>query len=300
VPPVKSQGIKTRLVPLIMQSVQWDGAGRWIEPFLGSGVVAFNVLPERALLADTNLHIVRLYQAIQGGRIGPAEVAGHLRAEGDRLLAEGEAHYYRVRDRFNAEADPLDFVFLNRACFNGLMRFNRSGGFNVPFCRKPERFRPALVTKVANQVAWVAKALAGRDWEFRVADWSATLACAGSGDFVYADPPYDGRFADYFNRWTGQEADRLAASLRTLPCGFAFSMWLENRYRRNDAVARWFEGFPVFTHGHFYHLGATETLRGAMQEALVVSPGHAVGTLNRASASHSGYAVPGPAGEGPS
>ena len=39
VPPIKSQGIKTKLVPFIMSSVRWSGSGRWIEPFVGSAVV---------------------------------------------------------------------------------------------------------------------------------------------------------------------------------------------------------------------------------------------------------------------
>ena len=53
-PRIKTQGIKTKVVPLIAKSIQWSGEGRWIEPFLGSGVVALNVAPERALPADTN------------------------------------------------------------------------------------------------------------------------------------------------------------------------------------------------------------------------------------------------------
>jgi DNA adenine methylase len=284
VPPIKSQGIKTRIVPLIMASVRWNGEGRWIEPFLGSGVVAFNVLPQRALLGDTNVHIVALYQAIQSGRIGAGAVRAHLQREGDALAAAGEHHYYAVRERFNATADPLDFLFLNRACFNGLMRFNRSGGFNVPFCRKPERFRPALITKICNQVAWIEEIVAGRDWTFQVADWRDTLSAATAGDFVYADPPYAGRHTGYFNQWTDQDADRLAASLCAGPSGFACSMWLENRYRRNDAVARWFGAYPMFTLAHFYHLGPTESLRNAMQEALIVSPLHAVSVPKAVSA----------------
>ncbi|MGI8935615.1 MAG: DNA adenine methylase, partial [Phormidesmis sp.] len=43
--------------------------GRWIEPFVGSGVVALNLSAERAILADTNKHIIKLYQDIQKGEL---------------------------------------------------------------------------------------------------------------------------------------------------------------------------------------------------------------------------------------
>jgi len=65
VPPLKIQGIKTKLVPFILKNITWHGNGKWIEPFLGSGVVAFNVRPDRALLADVNPHIISVYQAIR-------------------------------------------------------------------------------------------------------------------------------------------------------------------------------------------------------------------------------------------
>ena len=32
-----------------------------------------------------------------------------------------------------------------RSHFNGMIHFNRSGGFNVPFCRKPNRFAQAYI-----------------------------------------------------------------------------------------------------------------------------------------------------------
>jgi len=91
VPPIKCQGIKTKLVSFILGNICWDakGSGRWIEPFLGSGVVILNIAPERALLADTNPHIVGLYQAIQRGEINSSTVREFLVSEGRKLAAGG-------------------------------------------------------------------------------------------------------------------------------------------------------------------------------------------------------------------
>lgn len=273
-PPIKTQGIKTRLVPFLASSLRWRGAGRFIEPFMGSGATALNLAPPRALLADSNQHIIRFYQSVQRGLITAVSAREYLEREGEQLRRDGKAHYYLVRDRFNDSGDSLDFLFLNRACFNGVMRFNSKGGFNVPFCNKPERFRRHHVTRICNQIDWVTRVLADREWEFVCQDWRATLAEARADDFVYADPPYFGRHADYFNRWEEPEADELARALTSLPCGFAFSMWLKNRYRENDKVRQWFADQVLLTRKHFYHVGATEKLRNEMEEALVVSPGY--------------------------
>ena len=153
IPPIKSQGIKTKLVPWIGSIVPHEFDGRWIEPFMGTGVVAFNLAPKHALLCDTNPHLVDFYQAINDGRITPEIVRQFLEREGAELLDKGESHYYKLRDRFNEKHSPLDFLFLNRAGFNGMIRFNRKGALNIPFCKKPKRFARAYVTKIVNQVS---------------------------------------------------------------------------------------------------------------------------------------------------
>ena len=112
---------------------------RWVEPFCGSCVVALNVQPKKALLSDTNIHIIRLYQEIQNGNLTPASAKAFLVEEGGKLRSGGEAYYYTVRERFNSAPSSLDFLFLNRSCFNGVMRFNSRGKFNVPYGHKPER-----------------------------------------------------------------------------------------------------------------------------------------------------------------
>ena len=67
VPPIKCQGIKTRLIPFILGNISWEGSGRWVEPFLGSGVVLFNVAPQYALISDVNPHIIAFYKALYDG-----------------------------------------------------------------------------------------------------------------------------------------------------------------------------------------------------------------------------------------
>ncbi len=270
VPPLKIQGIKTKAIPFIRDSVEWEGHGRWIEPFVGSAVVPINIKPDHALLGDANPHLIRFYEAIQQGTVTSTTVRTFLEREGTCLLRNGQEHYYQVRDRFNRSGDPHDFLFLNRACFNGLVRFNRKGHFNTPFCRKPERFRPAYITKICNQVQRAADGMAGKAWEFVCADWSDILREARKGDFVYCDPPYAGRFTDYFNSWTDDDASDLEHALKGLPCPFLYSMWSENKYRKNERLHDVFSGYEIRTFSHFYHLGATEDLRNKMVEALVV------------------------------
>ena len=65
IPPIKCQGIKSKLVPWIKAIIPKDFSGRWVEPFMGSGVVAFNVQPNEAILADANPHLIRFYTAVQ-------------------------------------------------------------------------------------------------------------------------------------------------------------------------------------------------------------------------------------------
>lgn len=172
VPPIKSQGIKTKLVPWIKDLVAIaNQKGKWIEPFLGTGVVAFNSGYKKAILNDTNPHIVNFYKSVQTKEITASLMKQYLEIEG-KLLSKAEnngyEHYLEVRSRFNAgEFSPLDFIFLSRAGFNGMMRFNKKGHWNIPFCKKPDRFAQAYITKISNQVSMVSQIIQPEpDWTF--------------------------------------------------------------------------------------------------------------------------------------
>jgi DNA adenine methylase len=238
---------------------------------MGSGVVAFNLRPRRAFLADSNPHLIRFYKAISDGEITAGIVRSFLESEGEELLRTDGEHYYVVRERFNEDGRPLDFLFLNRACFNGMIRFNRSGGFNVPFCRKPNRFAQAYITKICNQVKAVADSCSIGSYEFHCMDYSETISRADQGDILYCDPPYIARHTDYFNGWDDRDEYELARLLGSTNAKFILSTWHSNDYRSNEYLENLWSAYNVLTKEHFYHVGAKETNRNPMLEALVTN-----------------------------
>lgn len=269
VPPIKSQGIKSKLVEWIGSNVDNIEYDRWVEPFMGTGVVAFNIRPKKALLCDSNPHLINFYKKIQTKEITSAIVKNYLSKEGEELLKSEGQHYYTIRDRFNETNDSLDFLFLSRSCFNGMMRFNRRGGFNVPFCKKPNRFAQALITKISNQVDSISKIIELGDYTFKHQDFHKTLEEINSSDLVYSDPPYIGRHVDYFDSWSEQDELDLFNGLEDSKAKYILSTWLSNRYRTNDYIFSVWKNCNIATKEHFYHVGGKESNRNAVFEALL-------------------------------
>ena len=276
VPPIKSQGIKTKLVPWINNLILTSGTdlnARWIEPFFGTGVVGFNS-PMRGdhIVGDTNPHIINFYRAMQDGEVTQFTMRTYLEEE-SRLLAQaddnGYAHFRLVRDRFNHEHSPYDFIFLSRAGFNGMMRFNRKGEWNIPFCKKPERFAPAYITKICNQIQETSRIIKRYDWTFCNQDFLKTIEMAQKGDLIYCDPPYFGRYVDYYNGWTEQDEENLYRALSQTQAHFILSTWHHNEFRSNEMIDRYWGEFNIETQEHFYHGGGHIENRHAMVEALV-------------------------------
>jgi DNA adenine methylase len=190
-PPLKWAGGKRWLVPHLMPLWKPFSRRRLVEPFCGALAATLGLMPERALLNDSNPHVIHFYDWVKRG------LKLTLWMENDKEL------FYVHRKRFNellrggqaggAEAAAL-FYYLNRTCFNGLCRFNRSGEFNVPFGRY----------KTINYVrdfGGYRQAFAG--WEFMSADFEAVPL--EPDDFIYADPPFDVEFTQYVKEGFGWE-----------------------------------------------------------------------------------------------
>jgi len=183
-PIIKWVGGKTRLLGEL-QSRMPERFGRYFEPFAGGAALFFRTAPRHAVLADSNADLIALYTAVQ------KDVASVIRRLQHHRDAHDERHYYQMRANWNEHHDTWNradraaaFIYLNKTCFNGLWRVNRSGDFNVPIGRYTD---PPICVPDTLRAAHAV--LAGT--ELRCVDYQAAVADAGRGDFVYFDPPYD-------------------------------------------------------------------------------------------------------------
>lgn len=185
-PPLKWAGGKRWLLPHIEPLWRAHQQRRYVEPFCGGLAIALGLQPAPALLNDLNPHLINFYQQVRRGLSLGIEVRY------DQTL------FYAYRRRFNQliKTDAAEtketaqlFYYLNRTCFNGLCRFNRSGEFNVPFGRYK-------TVNYATDFHSYRKLF--RRWSFANQDL-ANLPIE-KDDFIYADPPYDVEFTTYSAR----------------------------------------------------------------------------------------------------
>jgi len=202
-PLLKWAGGKRQLLPELRRYYPSEFA-RYIEPFVGSGAVFFDLhyagrlRGREAILIDSNADLIGCYETV---RDAPDEVARALDGLAAGHARDGRAHYYRIRDeRFNPlrarlrQADgrlayspelAAMFIYLNRTGFNGLFRLNASGGFNVPAGRYE---RPRIADR--DKIVRVAAALAAPGVRLVFGTFALALDLAAAGDFLYFDPPY--------------------------------------------------------------------------------------------------------------
>jgi DNA adenine methylase len=177
-PFLKWVGGKRQLLPELHARVP-RGFDTYFEPFLGGGALFFSLLPEKAVLSDMNLRLVRTYRAI---RDDVEEVIAELSTyPHDRVFFEA---LRRV------DVDALEdvqvaawMIYLNRTGFNGLYRVNKSGGFNVPFGKYKN-------PTICNTDLLLTASEALQSAEILHASFADTFLRAQPGDFVYFDPPY--------------------------------------------------------------------------------------------------------------
>lgn len=185
-PFIKWAGGKTQLLAQFESLYPRAGeVRRFIEPFVGSGAVFFDVRerlrPGQMILADGSEELINAWLVVRD------DVRSLIRLLRRHRRLHSEEHYYRIRSQRPARLSPAAraarLIYLNKTCFNGLYRVNSRGEFNVPMGRYVD---PPILDEKNLRAASAAL----RGVELKVAHFRETLKYARAGDFVYFDPPY--------------------------------------------------------------------------------------------------------------
>src|SRR5699024_10297850 len=120
---LKWAGGKTQLIPELIDRVP-KKFNKYIEPVFGGGALFFALRPRFGVIAESNPELINMYTAVREDVDGVINHLAQHRNEKD--------YFYEIRSQEWREMPPVQAaartIFLNRTCFNGLYRVNRSGG----------------------------------------------------------------------------------------------------------------------------------------------------------------------------
>jgi DNA adenine methylase len=179
-PFLKWAGGKTKIAARLMSAL--PKAQVLVEPFVGAGGIFLNSDFEHYVLSDVNSDLINTFNQLKSAP--NAFIAGVT----DLFIPENNNRdqYESFRERFNTTQDlyekALLFVYLNRHCFNGLCRYNGSGGFNVSFGKYKAPYVP-----VAEMQAFASRLARA---ELHCRGFETAFECVPDNSVVYCDPPY--------------------------------------------------------------------------------------------------------------
>lgn len=182
-PILKWVGGKSQLLPELC-AAKPASFRAYFEPFLGGGAHFFYLISKQMLngdifLADINSNLFDVYTAVQ------SDVEAVIALL--KTYPHDEDFYYSLRakttDRLSLSERAARIIYLNKTCYNGLYRENKSGQFNVPF---GSYVNPTICDVETLRVA--ASIL--QRVNLKNCDFEVLTALMQPEDFVYFDPPY--------------------------------------------------------------------------------------------------------------
>jgi DNA adenine methylase len=237
-PFIKWVGGKTQILDEVLQRFPRE-INNYYEPFLGGGSVLIGVLSDKSITikgkvvaSDVNPHLIALYKKVQEN---PKELLKNFnqiveeyskcpQEKGDKkpktieeAMTSKESYYYWIRDKFNKEHLPEQFVFLNKTCFRGLHR-EGPNGFNVPFGHYK-----TLPTLYQDNILKVSKLF--ENVKFVCQSFEKSFETVNDDDFIYMDPPYVPVNTTSFTSYTKGEFNHgeLFTGINALKCRWLLS-----------------------------------------------------------------------------
>lgn len=209
-PILKYRGGKSKEIPKFIDYIpKFD---TYYEPFFGGGATYFYLEPERAFISDVNESLITFYQEVSGNNFIKVKkelldlqiqyeanrklfMERKSKMPNDRVEDPNDALYYQIRDMFNGKIETKYekatlYYFINKTAYSGMIRYNKSGEFNVPYGWYAN-FNTELLKESHHALL--------SHTEIHNTSYEKSFEKASKDDFIYLDPPYDTIFSDYGN-----------------------------------------------------------------------------------------------------
>ena len=173
----------------------------YVEPFVGGGALYFYLNPQKAVINDIHPDLIKLYKAIGSGK--RAELKAFMTAHPNK-----EEEYYKVREIVPSDDTEAaaQFYYLRKTCFRGMLRYNSSGKFNIPY----GKYKTIQYSELDNPAY---EMLLGRTTILNGSFKDVFAQCDTPEHFIFLDPPYDSVFTDYGYCSFGREEHEELAKL---------------------------------------------------------------------------------------
>ncbi len=211
--PIPYQGSKRALAPSIFQFVP-AGIETWYEPFCGSAAMTLYAASRRAakhyVIGDSLTPIVDLIENIVDE---PNYVSSRYEEVWNGQTDDNPTYFNQVRDRYNAERNSIDLLYLICRCVKNAVRFGVNGRFTQSHDKRRLGMSPSRMAAAVSGMSFLLKGKV----EFCRGDWLETVSTATSKDFIYLDPPYFGTSLGRDKRYFAQlSPTELCAGLEDL------------------------------------------------------------------------------------
>ena len=184
-------GNKQRIAETIV-SYMPETFNNYYEPFLGSGAVMAELLDSdanrlfphfnHAYGSDILPFLIEIFQLVKDD---PGSLAKYYHDEITKYYDCPIEQYEIIKNRFNQNHNPYDFLLLSRTCYSGVIRFRKADGYmSTP--RGPHKpIRPeTFIHRLKQWNTLLQKA------SFSCESYVVAMRKAQAGDVVYCDPPY--------------------------------------------------------------------------------------------------------------
>lgn len=291
-PFVKWAGGKGSLLPQLNKfyplELKNETIDKYVEPFVGGGAVLINILQKykvkEAYAFDINIDLINCYNII---KVNVDKLIKELSKKETQFLKlnleERKKYFYDIRKEYNSYRikeneqnikRAVEFIFLNRTCFNGLYRVNKSGDFNVPF----GRYKNPTICDADNlrNLSHLIKNVL-----FQYGDYKKSEKYIDNNTFVYFDPPYrplstTSAFTSYTKEdFNDENQEELADYFKRLDKKDAKLMLSNSNPKNTDEDDNFFEdiynGFYINEIFVKRMINANENGRGEISELLITN-----------------------------